>query len=98
MCFCIFVIEENIKELARFAKNYLPILFNIYTACEEKNDSVSLPILQTLKCYLQITDQQVRIYLGPCYKRHFLLQLTTTGPSRISNGGTICSVLFPIVI
>jgi ribosomal RNA-processing protein 12 len=64
--FCIFVIEANIKELARFAKNYLPILFNIYTACEEKNDSVSLPILQTLKCYLQITDQQVRIYLGSC--------------------------------
>ncbi|XP_028391311.1 RRP12-like protein [Dendronephthya gigantea] len=51
--------EENIKELSRFAKNYLPILFNIYTSFEEKNDSISLPILQTLKCYLQITDQQL---------------------------------------
>lgn len=56
------IVEENTKELARFAKNYLPILFNIYTACEEMNDSVSLPILQTLKCYLQIADQQVRSF------------------------------------
>ena len=55
----LFLTEENIKELSRFSKNYLPILFNIYTSCEEKNDSVSLPILQTLKCYLQITDQKV---------------------------------------
>jgi ribosomal RNA-processing protein 12 len=23
--------EENVKEMARFAKNYLPILFNLYT-------------------------------------------------------------------
>lgn len=24
--------EENVKEMARFAKNYLPILFNLYTS------------------------------------------------------------------
>lgn len=60
-CPLLFIAEENVKELSKFAKNYLPILFNIYTACDEKNDSVSLPVLETLKCYLQITDQQVRV-------------------------------------
>ncbi|XP_046850876.1 RRP12-like protein [Xenia sp. Carnegie-2017] len=79
--------EEYVKELSRYAKNYLPILFNLYTACEEKNDSVSLPILGTLKTYLQITDKKlveqffkkafdrVKSTDTPSAKKHMLMDL-----------------------
>ena len=49
--------EENRAELARFAKNFLPLLFNLFTseATNEKSP-MRLAILETTKCYLQITN------------------------------------------
>ncbi len=55
---------KNREVLARFAKNYLPLLFNIYTGDMEKSkatgkDTRKLAVLETAKCYLQISDKQV---------------------------------------
>lgn len=50
--------EENKKELSRFAKNYLAILFNIYTTqpvgAEETGQRLS--VLETIKLYFQLAD------------------------------------------
>uniref|UniRef100_A0A4W3ISL2 Ribosomal RNA processing 12 homolog n=1 Tax=Callorhinchus milii TaxID=7868 RepID=A0A4W3ISL2_CALMI len=48
-------------EVSRFAKNFLPILFNVYSAEPVPGDGSShrLPILETIRCYLSITEQQV---------------------------------------
>ena len=48
--------------MQKYSKNYLPILFNLYLSeSESGNDKVSLPILETLKAYIRITDQTVFI-------------------------------------
>jgi len=47
---------ENKKELSLYAKNYLPILFNVYTAEEKEGDPDKLPVLETVRVYLSITD------------------------------------------
>eukprot|EP00062_Callorhinchus_milii_P024100 gi/632983650/ref/XP_007908751.1/ PREDICTED: RRP12-like protein [Callorhinchus milii] len=48
-------------EVSRFAKNFLPILFNVYSAEPVPGDGSShrLPILETIRCYLSITEQQL---------------------------------------
>ena len=53
--------EENRGELARFAKNFLPILFNMYTTDNSKGvkDNKRLAVLETVKSYLKICDKQV---------------------------------------
>lgn len=53
--------EENKEELAKYAKNYLPILFNLYlTEPKDKaEDKVRLAIFETCKLYLSITDKQL---------------------------------------
>lgn len=40
----------DIKEVARFAKNYLPILFNIYTTptCGSEEEGIRLAALETI--------------------------------------------------
>lgn len=50
---------ENSKELSSYAKNYLPILFNLYTAEEKDGDPDKLPILETVRVYLSITDSKL---------------------------------------
>ncbi|XP_073238782.1 RRP12-like protein isoform X1 [Porites lutea] len=50
---------ENSKELSSYAKNYLPILFNLYTAEEKEGDPDKLPILETVRVYLSITDSKL---------------------------------------
>ena len=51
-------------ELARFSKNYLPILFNIYsTQAKDKNEErVHLAVYETCKAFLQISDKEVCVY------------------------------------
>ncbi|MGH0150138.1 UNVERIFIED_CONTAM: hypothetical protein FKN15_016687 [Acipenser sinensis] len=51
---------EDHAEVARFAKNFLPILFNVYTQQPAAVDSAALrmPVLDTIKMYLTITDQE----------------------------------------
>lgn len=54
--------EECKKEVARFAKNFLPILFNLFTTePENTKDTTRLAVLETTKCYLNIADTAVFI-------------------------------------
>lgn len=53
--------DENRMELARFSKNYLPILFNLYsTETKDKNEErVRLVVYETCKAFLQITEKEL---------------------------------------
>ncbi|XP_064418948.1 RRP12-like protein [Latimeria chalumnae] len=53
--------EVDRAEVSRFAKNFLPILFNLYSQQLGEREIVSyrLPVLDTIKTYLTITDQQM---------------------------------------
>ena len=44
--------------VARFSKNYLPILFNLYTSEEEEEEEegVRQAVLQCVEAYISITD------------------------------------------
>ena len=58
--FYIFCLDEDDKELQKYSKNYLPILFNLYLSeSENGNDKTALPVLETMKAYIKITDQTV---------------------------------------
>ncbi|EDO48743.1 predicted protein [Nematostella vectensis] len=50
---------EEKKELAAYAKNYLPILFNLYSADPKNGDPDKLPVLETVRTYLTITDPKL---------------------------------------
>ncbi|CAC5426030.1 RRP12 [Mytilus coruscus] len=83
--------EESKTEVAKFAKNFLPILFNIFTAdSDNTKDPVKLAVLETIKCYLQIADMNlVSTFCDKCTeklkeenitasKRHSLLDIAIT--------------------
>lgn len=50
--------------MGRFAKNFLPILFNVYSQPEEDGGSSGQrrSVLDTVRAYLTITDPQVSIW------------------------------------
>jgi ribosomal RNA-processing protein 12 len=50
--------EEEVGVVARFSKNYLPILFNLYTSEEEEEEEegVRQAVLQCVEAYISITD------------------------------------------
>ena len=52
--------DEDRAEVSRFAKNFLPLLFNLFTseATNEKSPT-RLAVLETVKCYLQIADREL---------------------------------------
>ncbi|XP_024936269.1 RRP12-like protein [Cephus cinctus] len=52
---------EDIAELARFAKNYLPLLFNLYTTKPNGSDEEGqrLAALDTIRVYLSITSNDI---------------------------------------
>ncbi|CAH2093470.1 unnamed protein product [Euphydryas editha] len=54
--------EDDRNELARFAKNYLPILLNIYMtpAKGSSAEGQRLAALETIQVYLTISDQKLR--------------------------------------
>ncbi|KAJ2940324.1 hypothetical protein O0L34_g11907 [Tuta absoluta] len=54
--------DEDKLELARFAKNYLPILLNIYMSPVKGSSAEGqrLAALETIQVYLTITDQTLR--------------------------------------
>ncbi|KAK2577073.1 hypothetical protein KPH14_005885 [Odynerus spinipes] len=53
--------SEDISELARFAKNYLPLLFNLYTTKPTGTDEEGqrFAAFDTIKIYLTITDKEL---------------------------------------
>ena len=51
--------DASKKELSLYSKNYLPILFNLYTAEGNEGDADKLAILETVRVYLSITDHKV---------------------------------------
>ena len=58
--FRLFFPAENRAKLARVGKNFLPILFNLFTTDPEKEQDPSrLALLDTVKVYLQIADAKV---------------------------------------
>lgn len=54
--------EEDLKEIARFAKNYLPILFNLYTtkANGAEEEGHRLAAYETIKVYLSVADESLQ--------------------------------------
>ena len=52
--FVLYTTEEDRKELSSFAKNYLPILFNLYTAELKEGDTNRGYILDCVKSYASI--------------------------------------------
>jgi ribosomal RNA-processing protein 12 len=52
--------------MGKFAKNYLPIMFNIYTTeIAIENESIRQTFLDTIKCYLEIADPElVNLYIS----------------------------------
>ena len=51
--------DASKKKLSQYSKNYLPILFNLYTAEDNEGDADKLAILETVRVYLSITDHKV---------------------------------------
>lgn len=64
--FVILSLDAERAEVGRFAKNFLPILFNVYSQPEEDGGSSAQrrSVLDTVRAYLAITDPQVSGGLG----------------------------------
>lgn len=58
--------------MGRFAKNFLPILFNVHTQqlAPEESDPSRLAILDTIRAYLTITDAKVAYFF-----KHYILPI-----------------------
>lgn len=68
---CVSTTENSRNEMAKYAKNYLPLLFNVYTSEESKDLPDQQLVLDTIKDYLSVTDGQVLRIV------HTILQYTT---------------------
>lgn len=51
--------DEEKAELSQYGKNYIPILFNLYTAAEKEGDPDKLPLLETIRMYLSLAKPEV---------------------------------------
>ncbi|XP_052828973.1 RRP12-like protein [Octopus bimaculoides] len=53
--------DEDLNELAHFAKNFLPILFNLYTqfSADDCKDPLRLTIYETARAYIRIAPTQL---------------------------------------
>lgn len=57
--------DENRALMAKYAKNYLPIMFNIYTTeIRLDKDPIRQALIDTVRCFLKVTDADlVNTYL-----------------------------------
>ncbi|XP_067120936.1 RRP12-like protein [Centruroides vittatus] len=53
--------DVNRKEMTRYAKNFLPILFNLYTteSKDDKEESTRLAVFDTIKIYLRVSEKEL---------------------------------------
>ncbi|XP_066913339.1 RRP12-like protein [Clytia hemisphaerica] len=51
--------EESTKFIGQFAKNYLPILFNLYTSDDEDCKGISLHVLEGIRSFLIVADEKL---------------------------------------
>lgn len=53
--------EEEKAEVGRFSKNFLPILFNVYSQQPAAGESGTyrMAVLDTIKVYLTVTEMEV---------------------------------------
>uniref|UniRef100_A0AAR2M3Y1 Ribosomal RNA-processing protein 12-like conserved domain-containing protein n=1 Tax=Pygocentrus nattereri TaxID=42514 RepID=A0AAR2M3Y1_PYGNA len=72
--------EEQKAEVGRFAKNFLPILFNMYTQqpTPGESDPSRLAVLDTVRAYLTITDQNVSNKLFSAFNNFSFILLRLT--------------------
>ncbi|KAG1655520.1 RRP12-like protein [Nymphon striatum] len=69
--------DENVEdqqEISKYAKNYIPIFFNLYTTPVDKKgsveDGIRLAVLETLKVYLSITNiKQIEVFFDTALKK-----------------------------
>uniref|UniRef100_A0A671R9B9 Uncharacterized protein n=1 Tax=Sinocyclocheilus anshuiensis TaxID=1608454 RepID=A0A671R9B9_9TELE len=63
--------EEEKAELQRFSKNFLPILFNVYSQQPKPGETASarMAVLDTIRVYLSITEQMVCTFLQKASER-----------------------------
>ena len=56
-----FLLENDQQEVRKYAKNYLPLLFNLYTSekWNHSRDPVRQSVFETIKRYLTITDSYI---------------------------------------
>jgi len=52
-------VEQELKCVGTFSKNFMPILFNLYTDENNESEALSLGILETIKVFIAITDGQL---------------------------------------
>lgn len=63
--------DENKAIVSKYAKNYLPIMFNLYTTDAKQDDSIGQAILDTTKLFLKITPLDlVNTYLQQAMKNY----------------------------
>ena len=83
--------------MARFAKNYLPILFNLYTSTQPPSssspsshlssavDPTTVPLLECMRAYTSITEQKLlEEFFGKAMEKLRQEDLPTTTKSVIS--------------
>uniref|UniRef100_A0A452VAB1 Ribosomal RNA processing 12 homolog n=1 Tax=Ursus maritimus TaxID=29073 RepID=A0A452VAB1_URSMA len=76
--------EADRVEVSRFAKNFLPILFNLYGQPVAAGDTPAprRAVLETVKTYLTITDPQVSCFLEKASEK--VLDSTSSDFTRLS--------------
>ncbi|BFY98332.1 hypothetical protein BsWGS_01372 [Bradybaena similaris] len=61
--------DSDKAEIGRFAKNYLPILFNLFTT-QSTNEGMHLAVLETVKKYLLVADSKLlSAFLDKCLEK-----------------------------
>jgi ribosomal RNA-processing protein 12 len=77
--------------MAKFAKNYLPIMFNLYTMDTKIDESIRQSLLDTIKLYVKVADRElVNVYISQAMKTYanFAKLHEDSIKSTLNNSGT----------